>query len=187
MARLDSKRRGLFTRRLALGLAAGAGVAAAGFFAIGPQRIWEWAAGPADQGPLDFTRFRRRSTPTDALACSPGACAQPADLILPTYRTSPAALMQALDESAPQAGAAERVDEGDDPAYRRYVFRSKVLEFPDTLDARAVAGEAGETTLMLYSRSLIGRGDFGVNGARLEAIVRALARTPGVEAVTEVR
>ncbi|MCE7027881.1 DUF1499 domain-containing protein [Jiella avicenniae] len=184
MGRLKTTRKGHATRRILIGVAAAAGVAIAGFFAIGPRRIWRWAAGPADQGPVDFARLRRRDAPNDALACSKGACTQPVDLILPTYRTSPAALIEALDDAARSSGRAERVDDGRDPAYRRYVFRSQVFEFPDTLDARAVTVAGGQTALMLYSRSLVGRGDFGANRARLEAIVRALGRIPAVEAIT---
>lgn len=184
MARLQPERRGMITRRILLGAAATAGIAAAGFFAIGPRRIWRWAGGSADQGPVDFATLRRRDAPNDALACSKGGCTQPVDLILPTYRTSPAALMAALDDGARATGRAERVDGGGDPAYRRYVFRSQVFEFPDTLDARAVPVANGEIALMLYSRSLLGRGDFGANRARLEAIVRALGRAPTVEAIT---
>lgn len=186
MARMKTERRGIPTRRIALAAAA-AGFAAAGFYAIGPRRIWRWAAGPADQGPVDFASLRRREAPNDALACSNGACDQPVDLILPTYRTSPASLMEALDAAARESGRAERVDDGQDPAYRRYVFRSQILKFPDTLDAKAIGGPDGETSLMLYSRSLLGRGDLGANRARLEAIVRALDRAQGVQAIAARR
>ncbi|NDW05117.1 DUF1499 domain-containing protein [Jiella pacifica] len=187
MAGLQRERGGFPTRRILLGVAAAAGVAAAGFFAIGPRRFWRFVAGPADQGPVDFATFSRRSVPNDALASSKGASTQPVDLILPTYRTSPIALMGALDDAARSSGRAERVDDGTEPAYRRYVFRSRVFEFPDTLDARAVGRPDGETSLILYSRSQLGRGDFGSNRARLEAIVRALGRSPGVEAVSTRR
>ena len=35
---------------------------------VGIDRLWD-RFGPADQGPVDFTRLVRRSTPNDALAC----------------------------------------------------------------------------------------------------------------------
>ena len=88
--------------------------------------------------------------------------------------------MQALDDAVRTIGRAERVDDGRDPAYRRYVFRSPVFAFPDTLAARAVTEAGAGTALMLYSRSLLGRGDFGANRARLEGIVRALAPLPAL-------
>ncbi|MBO0904037.1 DUF1499 domain-containing protein [Jiella sonneratiae] len=160
-------------KKLAVGTAAFLALSVAGFFAIGPKRVWHYAAGPADQGAIDFARLTRRSAPNDSLACSSGLCSQPVDVELPTYAGTPAALMAKLDAVVAAMGDAERVDDGRDPAYRRFVFYSRILEFPDTLDARAVE-TAGGTGLQLYSRSLLGRGDFGANRARLERIARRL-------------
>ncbi|ORE99044.1 DUF1499 domain-containing protein [Aurantimonas sp. 22II-16-19i] len=156
-------------RSLLFGVLGVAAIAAAGFALVGPRRVWTLVGGPADQGPVDFTTLTRRSVANDSLACSPGTCSQETDFDLPAFRTPPAVLMRRLDAVA-AAMAAERVDEDLDPLYRRYVFRSRVLGFPDTLDARASSAGDGETTLRLYSRSLLGRGDFGANRRRLRQI-----------------
>ena len=144
-------------------------VAVGAFAAIGPESVWERVAGPADQGPADFTSLRRRPAPNDALACSPGLCeALMVDVPLPTYPEPPEALLQRLDAVVRADPDVKRVDDGQKPTYRRYVARTPVLRFPDTIDAEAVEGEAG-TGLRLYSRSLLGRGDFGTNKARLKS------------------
>ena len=150
-------------------------VAVGAFAAIGPESVWERVAGPADQGPADFASLRRRSVPNDALACSPGLCqALMVDVPLPTYREPPEALLQRLDAVVGADPNVTRVDDGQKPTYRRYVARTPVLRFPDTVDAEAVEGEAG-TGLRLYSRSLLGRGDFGTNKARLKSWTAGLA------------
>ena len=52
------------------------------------------------------------------------------------------------------------------PLRRRFVQRTRLLRFPDLIDVHVLPASAG-ATLALYSRSLLGRRDFGVNRARL--------------------
>ncbi|MCW2307207.1 DUF1499 domain-containing protein [Rhodobium gokarnense] len=138
------------------------------------DRLWERIAGPADQGPAAFAKLTRRSSPNDALACSPGACAIKVDIELPFYAPEPEALLRRLDSIALDLRPVDRVDGGARPDYRRYVFRTTLMRFPDTLDAEAEAIEEGKTALRLYSRSLLGRSDLGANRKRLEAIAARL-------------
>jgi len=58
-----------------------------------------------------------------------------------------------------------------------YVQRSRVFGFPDYLTVRAVA-TAGGAGLIIWSRARYGRGDFGVNRARVEAWLALLDATP---------
>ena len=48
------------------------------------------------------------------------------------------------------------------------------MRFPDTIDAEVLPVGDNQSTLALYSRSLIGRKDFGVNRARLTRWLAAL-------------
>jgi len=50
----------------------------------------------------------------------------------------------------------------------RYVQRSALLGFPDTIIVRYLGLPDGRSTLALYSRSQLGRSDLGVNEARLK-------------------
>ncbi|MCK5933712.1 MAG: DUF1499 domain-containing protein [Fulvimarina manganoxydans] len=143
---------------------------------VGPARIWSSIAGPADQGPVDFDRLARSPYPNDALACSRGVCGEAAEIVLPVYAAQPDTLLDRLDAvmfDGPLSGDAERVDDGTDPKRRRYVVRTKLMRFPDTLNAEARATDGG-TALLLYSRSLLGRGDLGANAERLKRIAVAL-------------
>ncbi|UIJ73019.1 DUF1499 domain-containing protein [Aurantimonas sp. HBX-1] len=129
------------------------------------ESLWTRLAGPADQGPADFADLQRRPVPNDAVAASPGAVSGKVDLALPVYAETPDALIRRLDTFVAADPRVERVD--DRPFYRRYVVRTKLLRFPDTVDAEALPAEGGGTLLRLYSRSQLGKGDFGANRKRL--------------------
>jgi len=157
-----------FLLRFALILVAILLLGICGFFLAGPERVWELFGGPADQGAVDFSTLARRSTPNDALACSPGACDGEIDAALPLYEDAPAALLDRLDAIVLVDPDVARVDDGGRPDYRRYVARTPLLRFPDTIDAQALSGDDG-TRLRLYSRSLVGKSDLGANAERLNA------------------
>ena len=149
--------------------------ASVGFMAIGPERVYTWIAGPADQGAVDFATLQRRTRPTDSLACSPALCRIRVDLALPIYADTPAVLMGRLDSVLlADSGNLVRVDDGTRPAYRRYVARTAAMRFPDTIDAEAQT-LAGGSGLMIYGRSQLGTGDWGVNLSRHRGWAAALA------------
>lgn len=58
-----------------------------------------------------------------------------------------------------------------------YVVRSAVFNFPDLVVAQVTAAGPDSSTLVLYSRSVYGYSDLGVNQARLKAWLAALDRT----------
>ncbi|MEH6718273.1 MAG: DUF1499 domain-containing protein [Aurantimonas endophytica] len=139
------------------------------------ETLWTRLAGPADQGPVDFAHLQRRSVPNDALAASPGAASGKVDLALPVYADAPDALLRRLDAYVAGDGNSERVDDRANPTYRRYVVRTRLLRFPDTVDAEALPAEGGGALLRLYARSQLGKGDFGANAKRLARWAAGLA------------
>ncbi|GGD39728.1 DUF1499 domain-containing protein [Aureimonas glaciei] len=142
-------------------------LAGAWFFAVGSQQVWTWYAGSADQGRVEKLGEERRSQPTDSLACSPATCRARIDIALPVYRGPPAALMQRLDRIIlADRDHLVRVDDRTSPDYRRYVARTPLLRFPDTIEALALP-RGQDSALVLYSRSLLGSNDWGANHARL--------------------
>ena len=166
VAGLPRKREPTTARRLllaAFGLLLLGGV---WFLTGGAERVWTWYAGPADQGRVPTLGAERRQKPTDSLACSPGICAARLDISLPDYREPPAELIQRLDRIILSDRRLARVDDGSRPDYRRYVARTPVLRFPDTIEARALARGEG-SALILYGRSLLGANDWGANHGRL--------------------
>jgi len=54
------------------------------------------------------------------------------------------------------------------------VQHTRLMRFPDTIDLEVFPAGEGQSTLAIYSRSLIGRKDFGVNRARITRWLAAL-------------
>ncbi|MCC7276464.1 MAG: DUF1499 domain-containing protein [Alphaproteobacteria bacterium] len=155
--------------------AAVAAAAIALFFLVGPERVWA-LAGPADLGDVDFATLARRETPNDALACPPGLCRAPSDLTPPAYAMGARALAALFDRAVAAEPALERVGGDDGAPSRRYVQRSRLLRFPDTVVVRFLDLPDGRATLALYSRAQLGRSDFGVNLARIRRWLDRLDR-----------
>lgn len=167
----------------------GAGLVIALSFALsrGDERFgisswWERLAGPADLGAVDFAAINRSASGNDALICPPDLCgAARIDGTAPVFVTPVARLRDAV-----------RVIEVNDPdifplardeakVQDRYLARTKLMRFPDTISVRFVDLGGGRSTLALYSRSQMGARDFGVNKARLEQWIRQLRQTLPVE------
>lgn len=135
---------------------------------VGIDRLWE-RFGPADQGPVDFTRLVRRSTPNDALACPPGLCGSArADIISPVWDV-PYHELRARLVAAILASGAEQVAQATPGRGDRFVVRTPMIRYPDTVDMMVLPVAGGGSTVALYSRSLVGRSDLGANLARLTA------------------
>ncbi|GGH28377.1 hypothetical protein GCM10007036_37540 [Alsobacter metallidurans] len=133
----------------------------------GIGRVWE-LVGPADQGRVDFAHLARRPGRNDALVCPAAFCAAPVDLIPPRYAATADELLATLRSlilANPDARlAASSADELRD----RYVVRTPLMRFPDTVEAVALPAGEGGATLAIYSRSLVGSSDFGVNLKRVK-------------------
>ncbi len=158
--------------------------------AMGAARLWPapgagfwWRAAaiaqmPQDFGALDIAQSPRRATPNDALICPESVCqrAKP-DLVAPVFAVPAAELRRKV---AIAALAEPRTEEltcaADCDKTGRFVQYSALFQFPDTIDVRVVEAGANSSTLSIYSRSVFGYGDFGVNLARVERWLATLHR-----------
>lgn len=148
---------------------------ALGLVTLGPERIWR-LAGPADLGDVAFETLQRRRTPNDALACPAGLCQARSDLVPPVWRASVGELRAAFGRAL-QAEAGLQQVAGDEQSLKcRYVQRTKLMRFPDTIVVRFLEAGEGRSTLALYSRSQIGAGDLGANRARIDRWLASLAK-----------
>jgi uncharacterized protein (DUF1499 family) len=75
------------------------------------------------------------------------------------------AAMAKVIESEPRIAL---VQTNDTALTDRYIQRSALLGFPDTVVVRYIEQPDGRSSLAMYSRSQLGRSDLGVNKARLE-------------------
>ena len=71
------------------------------------------------------------------------------------------------------------VDIDDRMSTDRYVQRSEKMRFPDTIAVRYLERPGGHSSIAIYSRSQLGRGDMGVNRARIERWLEKLNREVG--------
>jgi uncharacterized protein (DUF1499 family) len=62
----------------------------------------------------------------------------------------------------------------------RYLVRTRLMRFPDTVNVEVLESGKDRSTLALYSRSQIGRSDFGQNRKRIEHWIKRI--TTRVEA-----
>ncbi len=129
------------------------------------ERFWS-LFGASDLGPVDFDALERRTTPNDALACPPGFCKAKRDLTTPEFRVGVAALRASMAEVISTELRTTLVESSDAMLTERYVQRSAVLKFPDTIVVRYIEQPTG-STLAMYSRSQLGYSDRGVNLSRL--------------------
>lgn len=143
----------------------------------GVASLWRTLAGPPDLGPVDFAAITRARSGNDALFCPPAMCGQtPVDGPSPVFAAPVERLkaaVAAIEAADPDLSVLERQPDG---LQERYLARTRLMRYPDTINVRYVALEGGRSTLALYSRSQMGRRDFGVNRARLEGWLAALAR-----------
>ena len=144
------------------------------FWIAGPERIWE-LFGPADLGDVEFETLRRRTSPNDALSCPSSLCSADSDLLPPVFPVDPVDLRKAMRKALMSERRLTLVDVKDDPPTDRYVQRSEKLHFPDTIVIRYLELGPSRSTLAIYSRSQLGRKDFGINLARIERWIRKLA------------
>jgi uncharacterized protein (DUF1499 family) len=133
--------------------------------------LYQIAFGSPDLGPFDFEKGRRPEKPNSALACPPGFCANAvADFDPGVYPYSDEELRRrftAFVLSEPRVSPVYRHDAPGLPTQDRYIQRSALMSYPDTIDVRFIALTETTSTLAIHSRSQIGYSDMGVNLARI--------------------
>jgi uncharacterized protein (DUF1499 family) len=123
--------------------------------------------------PFDIARLVRPASPNSALA-APAGFSPPPDLVTPTYPVPPERLFAVLHGVADGQPRTFLAAEDAARLQAQFVARSRVLNFPDILSAQVLPAPAGDSLLVLYSRSMYGYSDFGANRVRLRAWLAAI-------------
>ena len=129
-----------------------------------------------DIGPVDWSTLTRHETPNDALVCPASHCpnAKP-DAEPKIYPMAPAELLARLRRIAlAEPDTAELYCGADCDHTARILQHTRLMRFPDTIDVDVIPVDDNQSTLAIYSRSLIGRSDLGVNSARITRWLAAL-------------
>ena len=127
----------------------------------------------APPAPGDISEIQRPTSPNTCLAGPPGFKPTP-DLQTRRFNVTPERLlaaMQGVMRAQPRVTAL-----ADDFKRLRadYVVRSRVFGFPDIVLVQALAAGGGQSDLAVYSYSLKGYYDFGVNRGRVKALLSTL-------------
>jgi len=116
---------------------------------------------------IDFPTLRRPRTPNTFLMAPEGLCQEAkVDKIAPVYDVKAAKLRQAflsvvIAEPRVTHSFADEVGLYDD-----FIARSLIFRFPDLVAVKFLYLKGGQSTIALYSRSVYGRSDLGVNRRR---------------------
>lgn len=133
----------------------------------GLERTWQSLFGSPDLGSVDFATLKRRSTPNDALICPRDICREASpDSEPPVFPVPGGRLRSLVSEAALAEPGTTLLDRG--PEQDRYLVRTRLMRFPDTVVVQVFEWGQDGSTLALYSRSQMGRSDFGVNRRRIE-------------------
>ncbi len=121
--------------------------------------------------PTDFSRIVRPASPNTALAAPAGFQPVP-DLVTRRYAVPPPQLYALVMQVALAQPRTWLQVAYDDRLQAHFVARSRVFNFPDSITAQIYP----DGSLVLWSRSIYGRSDLGVNRRRLRAWLAALDR-----------
>jgi len=124
---------------------------------------------------MDMKYLSRPARPNSALAAPAGS--QPApDLVTPRFPLPASRLYDLLVTVARAQPRTFLAAEYAAELQAHFVARSAVLNFPDLVTAQIAEAGPDGSTLVLYSRSVYGYSDFGVNRKRLSAFLAAITQ-----------
>jgi uncharacterized protein (DUF1499 family) len=145
-------------------------------YGIGSRRMIAWFGNP-DLGEVDFMLLKRSKTPNDAVVAPETferfKALRP-ELTSPIYEVMPAQLFKAIDERLLAMPETERVSFNETVLVARYVVRTPTIGWPDTVNIKIIPHGPGRSAILASSRAKFGMRDFGVNKARLEALIAGL-------------
>jgi uncharacterized protein (DUF1499 family) len=123
--------------------------------------------------PIDTARIVRRASPNTALA-APQGFNPPPDIVTPSYPLQADQLFAMLQDIAGNQPRTYQAALYPDRLQAHYVARTALVNFPDLIVVQVTKTTSNSSTLIVYSRSVYGHSDFGVNRERVSAWLAAL-------------
>jgi hypothetical protein len=124
-------------------------------------------AGLPPAAPVDFSRLMLPSSPNASLLAPPAMTTQP-HTAHPLLPVSPEAAWAALRMLGEAEARCWKMAEWPEKRQLQWVVRTRLANFPDLVNGQVVP-LVGGSGIFLYSRSLLGYYDFGVNQRRIAA------------------
>jgi uncharacterized protein (DUF1499 family) len=117
---------------------------------------------------IDFATVQRGPDPNQYLLCPKGMCTAETDGEAPVFDVPVEQLRVAWDEMLAEQPRLEVLRRDVTNTQIDYVQRTRLLRFPDLVTVRFVPVDDTHSTLAIFSRSVWGKGDMGVNRKRVE-------------------
>ncbi|HKP26058.1 MAG TPA: DUF1499 domain-containing protein [Dongiaceae bacterium] len=117
---------------------------------------------------IDFAALQRDSVPNQYLLCPKGMCSTVTDGEAPVFDVPIEQLQVAWDEMLAEQPRLQLLRRDVTNTQIDYVQRTRFLRFPDLVTVRFVPVDDMHSTVAIYSRSVWGKGDMGVNRKRVE-------------------
>ncbi len=118
---------------------------------------------------VDFAALRLTDKPNQLLMCPPEFCSANPNADSPVFDVSIEQLRARWREVIAAQPRGELLAEDDDGRQIDYIQRSARFRFPDIITVRFISDSPSQSTLAIYSRSIYGGSDFGVNRERIDA------------------
>ncbi|HEU4826191.1 MAG TPA: DUF1499 domain-containing protein [Dongiaceae bacterium] len=152
--------------RWALVVLAGIAIAIAGLILEGGMLERIFAIG--DVPVVDFATLQRAPTPNQYLLCPTDLCTTQTDGAAPVFDLPVERLQAAWEQMIAEQPRVELLRRDVANLQLDYVQRTRLLRFPDLVTVRFIPIDDAHATLAIYSRSKYGKGDMGVNHARID-------------------
>ncbi len=123
---------------------------------------------------VDFVEFKLTDTTNQYLMCPPGFCDANPHADSPVFDVSVERLRGRWREVVAVQPRVELLAEDEDGQQIDYAQRSARFRFPDIITVRFISVTSSQSTLAIYSRSVYGKSDFGVNRERIDAWLKTL-------------
>ena len=129
-----------------------------------PETFWELVVGDPDLGYVDFSTVKKTSKPNQFLLCPKNICKnETPDAEPPVFKMTKERLKASFIQALGTEGRSTVDDAGDG---LRFIMRSPIFRFPDTINAEFFDTKDG-ATLAIYARAQIGYRDFRINEKRV--------------------
>ena len=150
-----------------------AGAAALLFTPLGERPLTALFSASAVEN-IDFANLRLADKPNQFLLCPPDLCSIKPHADSPVFDIPADRLLLRRRDVLAAQPRIEIMAEDKDSQQFDYVQRTARFRFPDLITVRFISVSSAQSTLAVYSRSVYGKSDFGVNRDRIDTWLKSL-------------
>jgi len=123
---------------------------------------------------VDFANLKLTDKPNQFLICPPSFCDASPHADSPMFDVSVEQLRARWREVVTVQPHVKLLAEDEEGQQFDYVQRSARFRFPDIITVRFISVSSSQSMLAIYSRSVYGKSDFGVNRERIVAWLKTI-------------